>query len=144
MIKDMYENCEIEQVLDPAVVAADANCSSVDLQGYECVTFFALIGEGGVTLGTGVTIEVEVEESDDDSSFTDVADADLSNYVDGTNDGCMAFLDALAEEDSVYTTTYRGNKRYVRPVLNFTGTHGTGTAIGIVAVKQGYKYPPVG
>lgn len=141
MLKDVYNNVTFVQVLDPATVTADANCTSIDLWDYPGeVTFAALIGESGDTLSGTVYIELEVEESDDNSTFTDVADADLSNYVAGNNDGCFGVIDAAAEDDAVYTTQYTGSSRYVRAVVNVTGTHTNGTPIGVVAIVAGKRY----
>lgn len=127
----------------PAVVTADADGSSVDLKDFEWATFYALVGDSGDTLSGSVYIELEVEESADDSSFTDVADADLQGYVAGTNDGCFAVINAPAEDQAVFTATYRGSKRYVRPVINVTGTHSNGTPIGILVLRHGAKNKPV-
>jgi len=100
------------------------------------------VGASGETLSGSVKIELEIEESDDDSTFDDAEDADLSSSVSGTNAGTFAVIDDGAE-DAVYTTSYKGDntkKRYVRPVINVTGTHTNGTPIGILAVRFGKKY----
>jgi hypothetical protein len=136
-MQDFYQNVKHDQVVDPVVISADADGASVDLLGYSRVVFYALVGESGDTLSGSVKIELEVEDSADDSSFSDAADADLTQYVAGTNDGCFALIDAAAEDDAVYMTEYRGAARYVRPVINVTGTHTNGTPIGIVALRIG-------
>ena len=143
MYRDIINGMKITQVVDPATITSDTDGSSVDMLGYNWVTFMALVGESGDTLSGSVKIELEVEESDDDSSFTDVADAELQNYVAGTNDGCFAVVDAAAEDDAVFKATYRGNARYIRPVINLTGTHTNGTPIGIVAIQHGAEVLPV-
>ncbi|MBW2024377.1 MAG: hypothetical protein JRH08_00680 [Deltaproteobacteria bacterium] len=143
MIRDVINNLKIDQVIETAVQTSDTDGSSVDMQGYTYCTFIALIGESGDTLSGSVKIELEVEESDDDSTFTDVADSELQNYVDGTNDGCFGVIDGAADDQKAYFCTYRGNARYVRPVLNFTGTHSNGTPIGVVAIRHGAEELPV-
>jgi hypothetical protein len=142
MKKDRYNEDTDEQPIDPAVVAADVDGSSVDLQGYESVTFIASVGETTTTLNSTNNIELEVEESADDSSFTDVDDDDLIGEVAGTNDGCFGVIDAAADDDASFRCQYVGDKRYVRPVINVIGTVATGPPIGVVAIKHGYKYPP--
>ena len=136
-MQDFYQNVVHDQVVDPDTITADTDGSSVDLLGYSRVVFYALVGESGDTLSGSVKIELEVEDSADDSTFADAADADLTQYVAGTNDGCFALIDAAAEDDAVYMTEYRGAARYVRPVINVTGTHSNGTPIGIVALRIG-------
>lgn len=140
---EIYSNTKVTQVLDPATITADTNCTSVDTDGYESVMFLANIGESGDTLSGSVKIELEVEESDDNSTFTDVADADLVNYVSGTNDGCFGVIDDAAEDDAAYFTAYKGTKRYVRAVLNLTGTHTNGTPISVTALQAKPRVAPV-
>jgi len=135
-LKNFDLSCAISQVVDPDTITADTDGSSVDMKGYDCCTFVALVGESGDTLATALYIELEVEESDDDSSFTDAADADVKGYVAGNNDGCFAYIDAADEDDTVYHCTYHGSSRYVRPVINVTGTHSSGTPIGIIAIRH--------
>ena len=84
---DFISNMKITQVLDPDTVTADADCASVDMQGYGGVVFVALVGATGDTLDADNDINLEIEESDDDSTFTDAADADVNESVTGANTG---------------------------------------------------------
>lgn len=142
MIKtSVYTDFKVTQCVDPATITSDTNGTAVDMSGYNQCAFYALVGESGDTLSGSVYIELEVEESDDNSTFSDVADADLINYVDGNNDGCFGVIDAAAEDDACYKTAYRGTKRYVRPVINVTGSHSNGTPIGIVCLQEANDKP---
>lgn len=142
-IRDFENNLKHTQVLDPAAVTADVNCASVDLLGYGSCAFYVLVGESGDTLSESVKIELEIEDSDDNSTFADAADTDITNTVSGTNDGCFAVIDAAAEDDAVYMTEYRGSSRYARVVVNVTGTHSNGTPIGVLAVRGQPQTMPV-
>lgn len=137
MFRDFENNMKYDQVVDPVLIKADADGASVDLLGYKGVTFLALVGESGDTLSGTVYVELEVEDSADDSTFADCADTLITNEVAGNNDGTFAKIDAAAEDDDVFATTYTGPKRYVRPVINVSGTHTNGIPIGIVAVRFG-------
>lgn len=137
MFRDFENNMKYDQVVDPVVFTADADGASVDLLGYAGVTFMALVGESGDTLSGTVYVELEVEDSADNSTFADCADALVTNTVTGNNTGTFAKIDAAAEDDAVYVATYKGPKRYVRPVVNISGTHSNGIPIGIVAVRFG-------
>lgn len=141
--RDISKNLKVTQVLDPDTVKTDANGTAVDMQGYDSVMFAAAVGASGDTLSGSVKIELELEESDDNSTFTDVADDDILDAVEGSNDGCFAVIDDAAEDDAVYKVGYRGTKRYVRPVVNVTGTHTNGTPIGIIAVQGNAHHKPV-
>ena len=143
MQRDFISNFKETIAVVPSVHTADADGSSVDMLGFNYVTFYAILGDSGDTLSGSVMIELEVEESADDSSFTDVADDDLQGYVAGTNDGCFGLINAPAEDQTFFTATYKGSKRYVRPVVNVTGTHSNGTIVGIIAIQHGAQNLPV-
>jgi hypothetical protein len=134
MLRDLYNKTKVLAALEPAVATGDINGDSIDTRGYESCVLVAQLGQTGDTLSGSVKVEFEVEESDDASSWTDVADADLLNYVDGTNDGCFAVVDSNSEDDAVFVTGYRGYKRYVRIVANLTGTHTNGIELAGVAI----------
>ncbi len=143
MMRDFENNLKHDLVVETAVITADTDGASVDMQEYRYLAFYATVGESGDTLSGSVYIELELEESNDDSSFTDCADADVTNTVSGNNTGTFAKIDAAAEDQAIYMCEYKGSKRYVRPVVNVTGTHSNGTPIGIMAVRAGYSQLPV-
>ena len=142
-MRDIEGEVRHDQVLDPVVLTADADGASVDMKDFSHVAFYALVGESGDTLSGSLYILLEVEESDDDSSFTNVADADLTNSVTGATVGTFAKIDAAAEDDVVAVTQYRGTARYVRPVVNLVGTHSNGVPVGILALRFGAERVPV-
>ena len=125
--------------LAAAVRTAAANGTGVDLKGYESATILVDVGAEGDTLSGSVFFEVSLEESDDDSTYTDVAQAGI---VDGTiaSGGIFLKLDGTAggNPDSaggIFRVGYVGGKRYIRVVLAKTGTHSTGTPIGAMVVR---------
>lgn len=140
---DFERNNSPSQLIDPVVLTADADGESLDLLGYDGAVLMFLIGESGDTLSGSVYLEAEVEESDNDSDWTDVDDGDLTNTVSGTNDGCVAFIDAPAEDDVLVMTEYTGSSRYIRPVVNVTGTHTNGIPVAAMGIRRLPKYPPV-
>lgn len=139
---DLESESTISQIVDPATATGDVTSSAVDLAGFRGCSVLALIGESGDTLSGSVKIELELQESDDNSTYTACADADITNAVTGTNTGTFAVIDAAAEDDAVYPCTYLGSKRYLKVVANLTGTHTNGTPIGVVAIKNGENYQP--
>jgi len=145
MFKDFEGNMKVDQVVDPFVAgtAGDTDGASVDIKDYAGVTFIANVGESGDSLSGSVYIELEVEDSADNSTFADCADALITNAVTGNNTGTFAKIDAAAEDDAAYMTTYKGPKQYVRPVISTVGTHSNGTPISITAVRFGCQYKPV-
>lgn len=143
-MKDLKNLIEVAQSIETDLVAAtvDADGDGVDLQGFESATVLAAVGTSNDTLSGSVKIELELEESDDDSAYTDVADADMIGAVDGTNDGCFAVIDAAGEDNRAYTCGYIGSKRYIRVVVNVTGTHTSGTPIGAFVIKGHSRQNP--
>ena len=143
MMRDFENNLKHDLVVETAAITADTDGASVDMKDYSHVAFYALVGQSGDTLSGSVYIELELEESDDDSTFSDCADADVTNTVTGNNTGTFAKIDAAAEDQAIYMCEYKGSKRYVRPVVNVSGTHSNGTPIGIMAVRSGHDTLPV-
>ena len=138
-MKDLSNNISPAISIIPAVRTAAVNGSGVDLQGYESATAVVFVGAEGDTLSSSVHFEVSLEHSDDNSTFTDVAQADI---VDGTISSAGIFLkmdgSAGGNPDTtgeIHRVGYVGGKRYVRVVLAKTGTHSTGTPVGAMIVK---------
>jgi len=130
-------------ILPPAVTNADADLTAANQAGFRAVTFQVSVGASADSLSGTNKIELELEESDaSGSGYTDCADADITNSVTGTNTGTFAVVAATDEDDTLYTASYLGSKQYVRVVLNFSGTHTTGTPIGVTAVQSGENYLP--
>lgn len=142
MDRDLYSNLGVVQALEAQTITTDTNGVGIDLTGYSSFMVAVNVGASGDTLSGTVKIELELEESADDSTYTDVADSDLFNVVDGTNDGTFAVIE-LGDDQTVYLTGYRGSSQYVRLVVNVTGTHTNGTPISAVAIRGHARTAPV-
>ncbi len=125
--------------LAAAVRDAAADGTGVDLQGFESATILVDVGAEGDTLSGSVYFEISLEHSDDDVTYTDVAQADI---IDGTisSGGIFLKLDGTEGGDPdtdglIYRVGYVGGKRYVRVVIAKTGTHNNGTPIGAMVVR---------
>lgn len=143
MFRDFENNLRHDQVLAPASRTTDTNGSSIDLLGYRHGAIYVNVGTAGITLDSSNYICLELEESADDSTWTDCADADITNAVTAVNTGTFAKLSSMAYDNAVFMTQYSGTKRYIRPVLNYVGTHGAGTTIGAIAFRAGDQSLPV-
>lgn len=132
--RDMFHRFSPKMSLDIAVRTADANGAGIDLAGFEGALVLGIVGAEGVTLSGTDKIELELEESDDDSTYTDVAAADMVGGEKASG-GKFATFDANAEAPAVQPVAYVGSKRYIRGVANFSGTHATGTPVGIAVVR---------
>lgn len=138
----LYANTSITSLLDPIVSNADTNSTGVDLKDCDDVVLLFHIGANVDTYSSSNKLDLEVQESDDNSTFTAVANADITNYVTGINTGTVAEIIANSGCSQIYQVGYRGTKRYIRGVLNFSGTHSTGTVCGITALRGRNRVQP--
>lgn len=127
-MKDLVSKLGVVPTLAPAVQAATAKGTTVDLQGFNSA---ALIVNTGAIAGAGLYV-MSLQESDTttDGDFTDVAAGDMQ----GT-------LPASLAENTAYKVGYKGTKRYLRGVI--TKTSGTSIACGAVIVKGAAASSPV-
>jgi len=125
---DLYNNLSVAQSLAPAARTADENGAGVDLQGFHGA--MVVVHTGAITDGTHT---IEVQESDDDSTYTAVADADLQ--------GSEPAIGA-ADDNKIYEIGYMGTKRYIRAVVTVAGAT-TGGVYDAVVVRGAPRKAPV-
>jgi hypothetical protein len=140
-MKDLHSKLKVVSLIDVATLAADSALIAVDRQGYEGVEIVLSIGIGGITFTTSNKVEFVLTHSDDNSSYSNVADADMLG-VTGISNGIIKSLVAAHAAASVHRYGYKGNKRYLKLLADFSGTHATGTPIGANALlAAGYNKP---
>jgi tetrahydromethanopterin S-methyltransferase subunit D len=112
-MRDIKSNIKRVSSLAPQSVTAATNGTGIDRFGFESAAVSFNCGAIG---GTTPSYTLEVQESDDNATFTAVAAKDLQSaapVVTTTNAG-------------VSTIGYLGAKRYIRPVVKaVTGTSPT-------------------
>ena len=145
-MQDLTHNIVVSNSIINAVKTAAANGSGVDLKGFEEATAIVDVGAEGDTLSGSVYFEISLEHSDDDSTYTDVVQADIINGTIAAG-GIWLKLDGTTGGDPDTTggqwqVGYVGGKRYVRLVLAKTGTHTNGTPISGVIVKSRPRVAP--
>lgn len=139
-IRDIYNNQDIRVSLLPAVRNADANGTWVDLRDFDGNLISVSVGAGGIVFDGTNRIEFLVQESDDASTPNSVANEDLLGFSnEGAATGTIAVVNAPGDASQVYAAQYRGNKRYIRIVADFFGTHATGTPVAS-NVHRGYAH----
>ena len=134
----------------PAIVGnntTEGTGIAVDLKGYEGAVVIVNFGVSLDTLSGSVKALVSVQDSDNGSSgWADLATSkmritsylDVSATITETDNTAFADIDAAAKDDITYKVTVlpgAGVKRYIRPLITFTGTHTNGTPIGAYVVK---------
>lgn len=130
---DFHSGCKAMSLIGNATLAADNTPAAVDRQGFEACEILLAIGVGGITFSGTNKIEFVLTESDDDSTYNNVADADMLG-VTGITGGIIKSLVAAHAAAAVYRFGYIGDKRYLKLLADFSGTHGTGTPIGAIAL----------
>jgi hypothetical protein len=126
--KDLHSYLSPVVSLAPAVRTASANGTGVDLQGFESALI--VIETGTITDGTHT---IEVQESNDNSTFTAVADADLQ----GTEPAI-----GVSDDNAIYKIGYIGNKRYIRVAVTVSDAT-TGGVYGAMVVRGHGRHQPV-
>lgn len=114
-MRDLYNNIQELQVVDPDTPVADLDSEAVDMQGYESLVFLVSVGD---TKDAGFA--VALEDSPDNAVWTAVA----AGLVQGP--------DTALAVDTASKYGYLGIKRYVRVALTIPGA----TDVGVVAVKN--------
>lgn len=140
-MKDFNSNMVAAVAIAAAVHTATAG-ATVDLKGYNGVTFLTSVGVGGITFTGTNKITFVLEESDAaGSGFTAVETKHILGVPDTVADGEVMELVEAHSAAAVYKVGYTGDKRYVRLRAVFAGTHGTGTPISAIAALDAMIQP---
>lgn len=126
-LRDNTSNLLVAESIRPQVATAGVNGETVDTRGSDAVMI--AVSVGAIT-GSGGDATVTLEESDNGSDWTDVADADIL----GTEPTLSA--------DTAYQFGYSGDARYVRAVFGL-GTE-TDVAVSATAVLGDLHRAPDG
>jgi len=131
----LFNNNKTQQVLAPAIYNSDQLSAEIDMQDFSDLMLIADVGASGDTWSAGNRICFEVQESDTTGTgYAAAADSSVSNPISADATGTFAKLTANSQGSAAYVGAYRGSKRFVKVNVNFTGTHSTGSPIGVLAV----------
>ncbi|MFB6626508.1 hypothetical protein ACFCWD_29070 [Streptomyces sp. NPDC056374] len=129
---DAYSNVTVRETLAIATRTASANGTGVDRAGGGAMFQDALVivHTGTITDGTHA---VDIQESDDNSSFTSVAASELQ----GAEPSIVA-----ADDNKLFVVGYKGLKRYLRVAVTASGTT-SGGVYGASVVLANPRTAPV-
>jgi len=133
-MKDLFHKSKTVQLIEVAVFAADNTPVAVDLAGFESAVIAIAVGAGGITFSSSNKIEFVLTHSDDESSYSNVTDADMQG-VSSITGGIIKSLVAAHATPDVSRFGYVGGKRYLKLLADYSGTHGTGTPISATVTK---------
>lgn len=133
-MRDLHTLFTRDVAIGNATYSADTTPAAIDLQGFDAAEILLDIGVGGITFSGVNKVDFVLTHSDDNSTYTNVADADLLG-VSGTSNGIIKSLQAAHAAAATYRFGYIGNKRYLKLLADFSGTHGTGTPLAASVLK---------
>jgi len=142
MRRDQHSDIKAVQLLSAALKTATFSSTGVDLTGFNAVDFLIDCGTiTNVANSPQPSWTFKLQESDDDSTYTDVTDSNdvlvgsAASPVAAPNASTGVFLtiDSAAEDAALYRIGYIGDKRYARVVATAANTPGN-TPMSICAV----------
>lgn len=142
-MRDIHSNIAVATVIAPAVLAADNTPANIDLAGFNSAMLAISVGVGGITFNGTNKVEFKLTHSDDGTTFEAVTDDDVQGVEAVEAGGIVLALKAAHADPSVHKVGYIGYRRYLRLLADFSGTHGTGTAISATVIKGYPQHTPV-
>jgi hypothetical protein len=142
-MRDQVNDIGVSVLIPSATYAADSTPASIDLLGYDACTIVVEVGVGGITFTSSNKIEFVLTESNDDSSYSNVAATDILHAPQAVSSGIVYSLTAAHAAATAVRLGYKGSKRYLKLLADFSGTHGAGTPLSAIAVLGDPKTKPV-
>lgn len=128
-MKDIKSNIGVVQLLEPKnYVAADTKSALLDLKGFAAAVIVVELGTFAGTVNASNNMLPVIQESDStaDASFTPVAADDIL--------GAFSVVDSTDKDQTCQCVGYRGTKRYVRVLLDYTGAGISASVVGVTAI----------
>lgn len=131
-MRDAYSNVTVRACLPIATRTASANGTGVDryASGSEFQDAMVIVQTGAITDGTHA---VDVQESDDNSTWNSVAASELQGSEPSIGS---------ADDDKLYVIGYKGIKRYIRVAMTASGTT-SGGVYGATVLLANPRVAPV-
>ena len=142
-IRTIHSTIKVVQLLAPVVGNNDTEgtpATGLDTRDADSAELIALLGNSGDTLSDTVKVDLILEDSDNNTTFAAVTDANSVIVAsDGVavlpdSNGIVATIDAPAEDTRKIRVGYLGTKRYARLRFKFTGTHTNGIPIAEIGI----------
>lgn len=139
MNRDLEPHLKPVVAIAPAALDADNTPAAVDLIGYHAALLLIQVGVGGITFDATNKVEFKLTHADADDVYSAVTDADvvLGQGADASvgTGGIVKSLVAAHAAADVTVIGYRGSKRKLKLLADFSGTHGTATPIAATVLK---------
>lgn len=141
-MKDLHSQLSIVTVA-VASLSADNTPAAIDLRGYGSAEIILGVGIGGITFDATNKIEFKLTHADDKADgsapdagdYTAVALADVLGAAAVGAGGIIKALSAAHAAAATYRFGYVGNKRWIKLLADFSGTHGSATPLGLLVAR---------
>lgn len=133
MMRNDSSRMKAIQAIGPAVLDNDNTPTALDISNFQGCTVLLSIGAGGITFTDTDKVEFKLTHSDDNSTYTAVADEDVPGVTVGTG-GIIHSLVAAHAAATIHEIPYVGDKKYLKLLADFGGTHAAGTPISAVVL----------
>jgi hypothetical protein len=143
-MKDLHSAIHVVPVAI-AALSADNTPVAIDLQGYNSAEILLCVGIGGVAFSGTNKIEFKLTHADDkadgsspdNNGFSAVGIDDVLGVQAVGEGGIIKDLTSEHAAAAVYRIGYKGNKRWLKLLADFSGTHGTATPLSLLVVRGG-------
>ncbi len=132
-MKDLHSGFKAVVAIAAASLTADPTPPAIDRRGYDAVEFLLAIGVGGITFDATNKVEFKLTHSDDDVTYDAVEQKDVLGATVAAG-GIVKALTAAHAAAAAYRFGYKGNRRYLKLLPDYSGTHGTGTPLSAIAL----------
>ena len=131
---DKSKDIAVKELISPATLTADNTPTAVDVSGARDAAIIIGVGVGGITFTASNKIEFVLTHSNDDTTYDNVTDSDVIGVI-GVTGGIIKTLKTAHAAADVTKIGYVGNRKYVKLLADFSGTHGTGTPIAAYVLQ---------
>lgn len=138
--RDGASHYRVLALIAAATLAADNTPDVIDVRDARSATLLLNIGVGGITFTGSNKIEFVLTHSDDGATFVPVTADDLildSLAPPAIANGIVRALTAAHAAATTQKVGYIGGKGYLKLLADFSGTHGAGTPVCALLVKDG-------
>lgn len=142
-MRDIISNIAVVEAIPPAAYAADNTPAAIDIKGFNSAMLAIHVGVGGITFSGTNKVEFKLTHSDDDSTYAAVTIDDVQGVDSVGTGGIVHSLVAAHAAPTITRVGYVGNKRYLKLLADFSGTHGTATPLSATVVKGDATVRPV-
>lgn len=126
LIEDLKNSGKVAHLQVPVAITASGNGTGVDCAEVGTRVCTAILN-GGAVSGTSPTLDVKIQESSDNSTFTDCVKPDGST---------TAAFTQVAAANALEVMTFVAHKRYIRCVKTIGGSSTPTVTAGVILLGQ--------